>query len=77
MKTKPFILLTITAITILILAYCLLPNLFIPTLIITSFTYGFFQVMCYKKNKYKRRAKPLDYPGWAVPHNSQTPIRYE
>ena len=83
MKTKLFLIMTIAAITILGLIYWLYPDHFIPTLIIISYTYGFFQVMFHRQRKYLSGKTPYVkrddiFPvsrTHVVGPDSQTPIK--
>jgi uncharacterized protein YneF (UPF0154 family) len=47
----------------------------LAALSIIAFISGFIY-LCIKYAKYKAKKSPkLLYPGWAVPHDSQTPIK--
>lgn len=75
MKNKLFIITTLLAIAILIASWLLFPENLILTALIVSFAHGSLNVMYYGNTRYARRIKPLDYPGWGVPHDSQTPVK--
>ena len=75
MKNKLFIITTLLAIAILIATELLFPDNLILTVLIVSFAHGSLNVMYYGNTRYSRRIKPLDYPGWGVPHDSQTPVQ--